>query len=144
MSEHLKSPELLTFLALDVPSAPCGLRVVRKHGLELEVTPEAQDSSLAAIGSTGCPQRRPCLGPVDGYWIEILHLETGQKHRLRRDVGASGRALQTARLGQLPSGRHCFAVAAFNVKGCSSPVCVTVELRNGTASRPRREATARP
>jgi hypothetical protein len=35
--------------------------------------------------------------------------------------------MQTARVGRLEAGRHCFACAAFNVAGCSSPVSVTVD-----------------
>ena len=42
-------------------------------------------------------------------------------------MGASGRLLQTARVGSLDAGRYCFACAAFNMAGCSSPVSVTVD-----------------
>lgn len=49
------------------------------------------------------------------------------RNRLKREVGASGRLLQTARVGRLDAGRYCFACAAFNMAGCSSPVSVTVD-----------------
>ena len=52
---------------------------------------------------------------------------TPTRHRLKREVGTSGRLMQTARVGRLEAGRHCFACAAFNVAGCSSPVSVTVD-----------------
>ncbi|CAK9041716.1 unnamed protein product [Durusdinium trenchii] len=118
--ELLKMKPLAEFLGLRSPESPAGLRVVpRASGLELEVTPPDVETFPSARSELG--------GPVDGYWIEILNLETGNKHRLKREVGTSGRLMQTARVGRLEAGRHCFACAAFNVAGCSSPVSVTVD-----------------
>eukprot|EP00913_Durusdinium_trenchii_P034967 g32709.t1 len=140
--ELLKMKPLAEFLGLRSPESPAGLRVVpRASGLELEVTPPDVDPWNCSRGTWGflCldnflqreetfPSARSELGgPVDGYWIEILNLETGNKHRLKREVGTSGRLMQTARVGRLEAGRHCFACAAFNVAGCSSPVSVTVD-----------------
>lgn len=113
---------LQDFLGIRSPEPPAGLRVVpRANALELEVSPPDSEAfrALPRSGEHG--------GPVDGYWIEILNLDTGKKNRLKREVGASGRLMQTARVGRLEAGRHCFACAAFNVAGCSSPVSVTVD-----------------
>eukprot|EP00434_Breviolum_minutum_P020032 symbB.v1.2.017672.t1/scaffold1380.1/size122483/10 len=128
LKKLMASPKILelsplhAFLGIQSPEPPAGLRVVpRAHGLELEVSPPDSDTfpALSRAGEHG--------GPVDGYWIEILNLETGKKNRLKREVGASGRLLQTARVGRLDAGRYCFACAAFNMAGCSSPVSVTVD-----------------
>eukprot|EP00435_Cladocopium_sp_Y103_P048291 s1364_g14.t1 len=105
---------LQDFLGIRSPEPPAGLRVVpRANALELEVSPPDSDTFPAL----------PRSGEDGG---QLSDTRAG-RNRLKREVGASGRLMQTARVGRLEAGRHCFACAAFNVAGCSSPVSVTVD-----------------
>ncbi|CAE7508362.1 XBAT34 [Symbiodinium natans] len=117
---------LRRLLGLRRPEPPGSLRVVPNKGrgqLELEVKPPE-----AMTFEERQSQRRMELGgPVDGYYIEVVNLDSGGKHRLTRDVGASGTLPQKAQVGHLDSGRHTFAVAAYNGAGCSGQVSITVD-----------------
>eukprot|EP00439_Symbiodinium_sp_Y106_P069123 s2917_g11.t2 len=128
---------LRNLLGLRRPDTPGSLRVVPKAGvLELEVKPpEAQTFP------DDCHQRSSKVselgGPVDGYYIEVVNLDSGSKHRLARDVGASGTLPQKAQVGHLDSGRHLFIVAAYNGAGCSGQVSITVDPALAFASAQR-------
>ena len=133
-------------LGLRCPEPPGSLRVVEKTGvLELEVKPPEmltfQEERQTGWASSAPMQRG---GPVDGYYIEVLNLDSGSKHRLTRDVGPSGQLPQKAQVGHLDSGRHVFAVAAYNCAGCSAQVSITVDPSLALSARSSPQTAALP
>jgi len=112
-------------LGVRTPDQPTGVRVVpRGEEHELEVRPSAETADCA---------------PIDEYRIEIVHLETGTVNRFSRDVGATGRQAQRARIGRLMPGTHQFTVSAANSLGASPPISVAVDtawLRAVSAGAP--------
>ena len=115
-------------LGLRCPEPPGSLRVVKKSGnLELEVKPTEM-----------------LTFPVDGYIIEILNLDSGSKYRMTRDVGPSGQLPQKAQVGHLDTGRHVFAVAAYNSAGCSAQVSITVDPSLALSARSSTQTAALP
>lgn len=120
-------PQVQTLLGVVPPEPPSGLRVVPRDGtFELEVKP-----GLDGLGNFGASTG----APIDGYIIDLEHLDTGTSHRLTREVGASGLKLQRARIGRLRPGRHSFNVCAFNRAGKSPLVTVIVDTA-AVAPRP--------
>eukprot|EP00930_Biecheleria_cincta_P064272 TRINITY_DN4982_c2_g1_i1.p1 TRINITY_DN4982_c2_g1~~TRINITY_DN4982_c2_g1_i1.p1 ORF type:complete len:519 (-),score=40.76 TRINITY_DN4982_c2_g1_i1:52-1608(-) len=135
----------LAFLGVRPPDPPAGLRVVpRQSGLELEVRPPCDEPWQAVEDAGECESSE--APPVDGYFIDIVSVESGCRHTLRREVGSTGRQLQRAQVGSLEAGSHRFEVRAFNGTGCSSVVSITIDplhpsLQSGQAS-PEQEAEA--
>lgn len=107
---------VLRLLGVQPPEPPTGLRLApRSWGHELEVRP-----------SRACSTSEDHQGPVDGYKIEIQHLETGTCFPITREVGWSGLLVQKAQVGQLATGNHRFTVSAFNSAGESETVSIVV------------------
>lgn len=110
LAGHRAIPVLL---GVQMPDQPAGVRIVpRGEEHELEVRPLC-DAAEAA--------------PIDEYYIEIVHLDTGAVHSFTRKVGSTGCQPQRARIGRLLPGKHQFTVAASNVAGSSAPISVVVD-----------------
>jgi len=123
LDEVLRVPRIaqlkpvLRLLGVQPPEPPKGLRLApRSWGHELEVRP----SRACSTSDDGYQ------GPIDGYKIEIEHLETGTCFPITREVGWSGLLVQKAQVGQLAAGHHRFTVSAFNSAGESATVSIVV------------------
>jgi len=117
---------VLKLLGVQKPEPPAGLRLaLRSWGHELEVCP-----SRACSASEEGHQ-----GPVDGYKIEIKHLETGTCFPITREVGWSGLLVQKAQVGQLVAGNYRFTVCAFNSAGESGTVSIIVKTSTNQSQR---------
>mmetsp|Transcript_118548 Transcript_118548/g.236110 ORF Transcript_118548/g.236110 Transcript_118548/m.236110 type:complete len:554 (-) Transcript_118548:39-1700(-) len=117
---------VLKLLGVQKPEPPAGLRLApRSWGHELEVRP-SRACSTSEEGHQG---------PVDGYKIEIKHLETGTCFPITREVGWSGLLVQKAQVGQLVAGNYRFTVCAFNSAGESGTVSIIVKTSTNQSQR---------
>jgi len=116
---HISQLEpVLRLLGVQAPEPPAGLRLApRSWGHELEVRP-SRTCSASEEGDQG---------PIDGYKMEIQHLDTGACFPITREVGWSGLLVQKAHVGQLTAGMYRFTVSAFNSAGESGTVSIVVD-----------------
>lgn len=63
---------------------------------------------------------------MDGYFVDIMHIETGASYKFTRDIGCRGSQLVRAVVGTLEPGFYRFTLWALNLAGASVPIEIAI------------------